>query len=182
MTAASVLTLCVSRGLRLAPAGDGVRVHGPKAVRDELRESIREHKTELVSLLRAGRVAEVRAFYSQAFGRLSALYPDSMIGDLWPSIVARHPVMAHAIGLAELAADAAALSYQSGEAPDSGPFLAALQTWETAWREAIAALTGDTCGDCGARAVVLVTTDYGCKFCRACLRPAPLNPKGRAHA
>ena len=182
MTATSVLALCVSRGLRLAPLGEGVRINGPKPVRDELRETIREHKTELVSLLRAGRVAEVSAFYSQAFGRLSALYPDDLIGNLWPAIARGHPTLASAINTAEAASDAATLAYQQGTTPDAGPFLAALAEWEGRWRTAIAALTGDTCGDCGARAVVLVTTDYGCKFCRACLRPAPLNPKGRAHA
>jgi hypothetical protein len=159
-------------------------VNGPKAVRDELRETIREHKKELASLLRAGREAEVRAFYSQAFTRLGAMYPDSMIGDLWPSIARECPALALAINTAEAASDAAGLAYQSGDAPDAGPFLAALARWERAWAEAIAALTGDTCSDCGARAVVLVSTDYGPKFCRACLRPAPLNspPKGRAHA
>ena len=92
--------------------------------------------------------------------------------------------MARAVDVAEQAADSAALAYQSGDAPDAAPFLAALATWEAAWREAIEAVTGDTCSDCGRRAVVLVSTDYGSKFCRACLRPAPIGTpaKGRAHA
>jgi hypothetical protein len=186
VTAASIITLCASRGLRLSPAGDGVRVDGPKAVRDELRESIREHKKELASLLRAGRVAEVRAFYSQAFGRLGALYPDSMIGDLWPSITREHPALASAINTAEATSDASALSYQSGDAPDAGPFLAALATWEARWREAIEAVTGDTCSDCGRRAVALVGVDYdpALRYCRRCLRPAPIGTpaKGRVNA
>jgi hypothetical protein len=130
----------------------------------------------------------VRAFYSQAFGRLSALYPDSLIGDLWPSIVAQHPSLARAIDVAEQAADLAALGYQSGTAVDSSAFLACLKTWESAWREAIGAITASTdrCTDCGARAVVLVGVDYdpSLRYCRRCLRPTPLNPpKGRrAHA
>jgi hypothetical protein len=185
VTAASVLTLCVSRGLRLSPAGDGVRVNGPKAVRDELRESIREHKTELVSLLRAGRVAEVRAFYSQAFGRLGALYPDSLIGNLWPAIVDQHPALARGIDVAEQAADLAALAFQQGTAPDSSQFLACLQSWEQAWAEAIAAITSRGCSDCGRTdATVMVTTDTG-RFCRACLHPSPINSanrKGAPHA
>jgi hypothetical protein len=180
VTAASVLTLCVSRGLRLAPAGAGVRVDGPKAVRDELREAIREHKTELLDLLRDGRVAEVSAFYSQAFARLGAMYPDSLIGNLWPSIAREHPTLASAINTAEAASDAAGLAYQNGEAPDSGPFLAALAQWEARWREAIAVVTASTdrCSDCGARAVVLVGVDYdpSLRYCRRCLRPTPLNP------
>lgn len=31
------------------------------------------------------------------------------------------------------------------------------------------------CDDCGAHAIVLLVTDYGRRYCRACLRPEPLN-------
>jgi hypothetical protein len=184
LTAASIIALCASRGLRLSPAGDGVRLVGPKDARAELREAIREHKAELVSLLRSQRQAEVSAAFAHSFARLGALYPDSMIGDLWPSITRECPALARAVDVAEQAADLAAVAYQSGDAPDAGQFLACLSSWERAWAEAIAAVTGDTCSDCGRRAVVLVSTDYGPKYCRACLRPAPLAspPKGRAHA
>jgi hypothetical protein len=144
----------------------------------ELLAEVREHKAELVSLLRAGRVAEVRAFYSQAFGRLSALYPDSLIGNLWPSIAREHPALAHAVDVAEAASDAAALEYQTGAVADSSAFLACLQEWESRWAAAIGAIaaSADTCSDCGRRSTVLVGVDYSAaKFCRACLRPAPLN-------
>jgi hypothetical protein len=30
------------------------------------------------------------------------------------------------------------------------------------------------CDDCGKRATALIVTDYGCRYCRDCLRPAPL--------
>jgi hypothetical protein len=186
MTALSVLTQARAAGLTLRPAGDRIRFKPVENMTPELLAEVREHKGELLDLLRAGRVAEVRAFYSQAFGRLGALYPDSMIGNLWPAIVDQHPDLARAIDTAEAASDAAGLAYQQGAAVDSSAFLACLSTWETAWREAIAALTAspDTCSDCGKRATVLVTTDYGPKYCRACLRPAPIGTpaKGRAHA
>jgi hypothetical protein len=185
MTAAlSILAQARAAGLTLRPAGDKIRFRPVENMTPELLAEVREHRAALLDILRAGRVAEVRAFYSQAFTRVGALYPDSMIGDLWPSITREHPALARAIDIAEQAADAAGLAYQQGDTPDAAPFMAALATWEAAWREAIEAVTGDTCSDCGRRAVVLVSTDYGSKFCRACLRPAPIGTpaKGRAHA
>jgi hypothetical protein len=178
------LAQATAAGLTLRPCGEKIRFKPVENMTAELKAAMVENKQEVLDLLRAGRVAEVRAFYSQAFGRLGALYPDDLIGNLWPSIAREHAALAGAVDVAELAADAAALSYQSGTAPDAGPFLACLATWETAWREAIAAVTGDRCSDCGARAVVLVTTDYGPKYCRACLRPEPIGTpaKGRTHA
>ena len=184
MNAAALLTLCASRGLRLSPAGDGVRVVGPKDARAELREPIRQHKQELVTLLRGQRQAEVSAAFAESFARLGNLYDGDLVGSLWARIVAQHPALAHVVDVAEQAADTAALAYQSGTAVDSSAFLACLSTWESAWGEAIAAITGDTCSDCGKRSVVLVTTDYGPKYCRACLRPEPIGTpaKGRTHA
>ena len=181
MTALSILAQATAAGLTLRPCGDRIRFKPMGNMTPELLAEVREHKAELVSLLRAGRVAEVRAFYSQAFGRLSALYPDSLIGNLWPSIAREHPALAHAVDVAEAASDAAALEYQTGAAPDSSAFLAALQTWEARWAEAIAAVTSRACSDWGRRSTVLVGVDYSAaKYCRACLRPAPLNcpPKG----
>jgi hypothetical protein len=176
MTALSILAQATAAGLTLRPCGDRIRFKPMGNMTPELLAEVREHKAELVSLLRAGRVAEVRAFYSQAFGRLSALYPDSLIGNLWPSIAREHPALAHAVDVAEAASDAAALEYQTGAAPDSSAFLAALQTWEARWAEAIAAVTSRACSDCGRRSTVLVGVDYSAaKYCRACLRPAPLN-------
>jgi hypothetical protein len=52
MTAASVLALCAARGVRLEPAGDGFRVHGPKSARAELKPLVLEHKAELLDLLK----------------------------------------------------------------------------------------------------------------------------------
>jgi len=188
MTAQSVLLQAAAAGLVLRPNGDNIGIKPVARLTPELKAAMVANKQEVLDLLRAGRVAEVRAFYSQAFGRLSALYPDSLIGDLWPSIVAQHPSLARAIDVAEQAADLAALGYQSGTAVDSSAFLACLKTWESAWREAIGAITASTdrCTDCGARAVVLVGVDYdpSLRYCRRCLRPTPLNPpKGRrAHA
>jgi hypothetical protein len=183
VTAASIIALCASRGLRLAPAGDGVRVDGPAAVRAELREMIRQHKAEVLALLHSQRQVEVSTAYSQAFGRLAALYPDSLIGNLWPAIVAQHPDLARGIDVAEQAADAAALAYQQGTAADSSQFLPCLQEWKSRWAEAIETVTSGTgaCSDCGRPdATVMVEADSG-RYCRRCLRPAPLNPKG-AHA
>jgi hypothetical protein len=168
---------------------DSIGIGGPKEKRPEILAAVKAAKPELLDLLRAGRVAEVRAFYSQAFTRLGALYGDNLIGNLWPAIVAERPDLARGIDTAEAASDRAALDYQSGTAPDSSAFLAALATWERTWAEAIEAVTarGDRCSDCGKAGVVLVGVDYSpAKFCRACLRPTPLNcpprVKGPAHA
>ncbi|MGB8293883.1 MAG: hypothetical protein WCG85_00500 [Polyangia bacterium] len=179
MTAASIITLCASRGLRLSPAGDGVRVDGPKEARAELRETIREHKTELVSLLRAQRQAEVSTAYAEAFARLGNMYDGDLVGSLWARIVDQHPTLARAIDVADQAADLAALTYQSGGAADSSAFVACLASWERAWAEAIAAITSRACSDCGRTdATVMVTTDTG-RFCRACLHPSPINSANR---
>jgi hypothetical protein len=174
MTAHSVLLQAGAAGLQLRPHGDRICIRPLANLTPELKAAMVEHKQEVLDLLRAGREAEVRAFFSQAFARLSALYPDTLLGNLWPSIVAQHPGLARGIDCAEQAADAAALAYQSGDAPDAGPFLACLKTWETAWREAIEAVTSHACSDCGRTdATVMVTTDTG-RFCRACLRPEPI--------
>jgi hypothetical protein len=168
--------------------GDHITLEGPKAARDEVRETIRAVKPEVVTLLRDGRRAEVSTGFAEAFARLGNLYDGDLVGSLWARIVAEHPALASAINTAEAASDAAALSYQSGAAPDAGPFLAALATWEAAWREAIAVVTASTdrCSDCGARALVLVGVDYdpALRYCPRCLRPAPIGTpaKGRAHA
>jgi hypothetical protein len=178
------MALCAARGLRLSPAGDGVRVVGPKDARTELREAISQHKVELVSLLRGRRQGEVSAAYSAAFSRLGALYDGDLVGTLWARIVDQHPALARAVDVAEQAADLAAVAYQSGTAADSSQFLTTLAEWEARWREAIAAVTSHACSDCGRTdATVMVTTDTG-RFCRACLRPAPIGTpaKGRAHA
>ena len=188
MTAASILAQATAAGLTLRPCGDKIRFRPAENMTAELLAEVREHRAALLDILRAGRVAEVRAFYSQAFGRLGALYPDSMIGDLWPSIAREHPALASAINTAEAVSDAAASSYQQGTTADSSAFLTCLSTWERAWAEAIAAVTSSTdrCSDCGRRAVVLVGVDYdpALRYCRACLRPAPIGTpaKGRSHA
>lgn len=185
MTALGVLSLCASRGVKLVlEGGDRITLEGPKTARDEVRETIRAVKPEVLALLHSQRQAEVSAAFAEAFGRISALYPDAMAGTLWARITSEHPNLARGIDTAEQAADLAALAYQQGTAPDSSAFLACLQTWERAWAEGIEAITGDTCSDCGKRAVVLVGLDYStAKYCRDCLRPEPLYPKkGRPHA
>ena len=185
MTASALLTLCASRGLRLAPAGDGVRVVGPKDTRTDLREAIREHKTELVSLLRAQRQGEVSAAFAQAFARLGNLYDGDLVGSLWERITTECPTLARSIDTAEAAADGAAAAYQQGTVADSSQFLTALAEWEGRWAEALAAVTSRACSDCGRTdATVMVTTDTG-RFCRACLHPSPVNSanrKGAPHA
>jgi hypothetical protein len=143
----------------------------------ELLAEVREHRAALLDILRAGRVAEVRAFYGQAFGRLSGLCPGTPLGTLWLIISCEHPPLAASIERAEYAADGAALAFQRGDDVDSSAFLAYLQGWEAAWVEAIEALASNVCSDCGKRAVVLATTDYGCRYCRTCLRPEPLAAK-----
>lgn len=37
-----------------------------------------------------------------------------------------------------------------------------------------------TCDDCGKEAPVLVLTDYGCRYCRDCLRPGAIADKPKA--
>ena len=182
MTALGVLSLCASRGVKLILEGeDRITLEGPQAARDEVRETIRAVKPEVVTLLRSQRQAEVSAAFAQAFARLGNLYDGDLVGSLCARIVGERPTLARAINTAEAAADAAALAYQQGTAPDSTQFLAALAIWEGAWREAIAAVTGDACSDCGRTdTTILVTTNTG-RFCRACLRPGPLNRKGAPH-
>jgi hypothetical protein len=181
MTAQSVLLQAGAAGLQLRPHGDRICIRPLANLTPELKAAMVEHKQALLDLLRAGRVAETRAFYGQAFSRLGALYPDSMIGDLWPAIVSQHPALARGIDVAEQAADAAALAYQQGTSPDSAPFLAALQEWEARWTTAIGAIAAstDTCSDCGAHAVALVGVDYDptLRYCARCLRPEPLAAK-----
>ena len=184
MTALGILAQARAAGLTLRPAGDKIRFKPVGNMTPELLAEVREHKGELLDLLRAGREAEVRAFYSQAFGRLGALYPDSLLGNLWPTIVAEQPYLARGIDTAEAASDRAALDYQSGTAPDATAFLSCLREWESRWREGIEAVTAspDRCSDCGRTdATVMVTTDTG-RYCRHCLRPAPIGQKGQHHA
>jgi hypothetical protein len=177
MTAQSVLLQAAAAGLVLRPNGDNIGIKPVARLTPELKAALVANKAEVLAALRSQRQAEVSAAYSDMFSRISALYPDSMIGNLWPAIVDQQPAQAKGIDVAEQASDLAAVAYQSGSAADSSQFLACLSTWETAWTEAIQAVTGDVCSDCGRRAVVLVSTGYGSKFCRACLRPEPLNRK-----
>ena len=176
MTASAIIALCAARGLRLAPAGDGVHVSGPKAIRDELREVVRQHKTELVGLLRAQRQEEVSRVWAAAYGRLECQFGSGL--DTSDGIA--QPVV-NAWNDAETDAEHLSAEYVAGKV-QRADFEAALSAWEAAVMRAMECRA--TCSDCGTRAVVLVTTDYGSKFCRACLRPAPLNspPNGRAHA
>jgi plasmid stabilization system protein ParE len=178
MTALGVLSLCAARGVKLVlEGGDHITLEGPQAARDEVREVVRAIKPEVVTLLRDGRRAEVSTGFAQAFARLGNLYDGDLVGSLWARITTEHPALGHAIDTAEQAADVAAVAYQSGDAPDAGPFLACLASWERAWAEAIAAVTPHACSDCGRTdATVMVTTDTG-RFCRRCLRPVPLNRK-----
>jgi len=177
------MALCAARGLRLSPAGDGVRINGPEDARAEFREVIRQHKAEVLAALRAQRQTEVSTLFSFAFSRLSNLYHGDLVGSLWTRITTEHPTLARAIDTTEIAADGAALAYQQGGAVDSSAFLACLATWERAWADAIGASTSRACSDCGRTdATIMVTTDTG-RYCRRCLRPAPLNPNGRrSHA
>ena len=52
MTSAHVLEACNIRGLALSLEGDSLRVRGPSGAREELLPAIREHKAEIVALLR----------------------------------------------------------------------------------------------------------------------------------
>ena len=163
------MALCVSRGLRLAPAGDGVRVDGPKDARAELRETIREHKAEILALLRGQRQEEVSRAWAAAYGRLECQFSSG----LETSDGIAQPVV-NAWNDAETNAEHVSAEYVAGRV-QRADFEAALAAWEGAVTKAMECRA--TCSDCGARAVVLVGTDYGSKFCRACLRPEPLNRK-----
>jgi len=184
MTALGVLSLCAARGVKLVlEGGDRITLEGPQAARDEVRETIRAVKPEVVTLLRSQRQNEVATTFAEAFSRLGNLYDGDLVGSLWTRITTEHPTLARAIDTTEIAADGAALAYQQGGAVDSSAFLACLATWERAWADAIGASTSRACSDCGRTdATIMVTTDTG-RYCRRCLRPAPLNPNGRrSHA
>jgi hypothetical protein len=53
VTAAIILTLCASRGVRLVADGARIVLKGPQAARDELRPLIAAHKLELLAVLRS---------------------------------------------------------------------------------------------------------------------------------
>ncbi len=54
MTAASILTECRARHIRLAAEGGALTYEGPQgAMTDELRQLIREHKAEILAELKA---------------------------------------------------------------------------------------------------------------------------------
>ena len=182
MTAQSILAQARAAGLVLRPNGDNIGIRPAARLSPELREAIAACKTEVLRLLREKRQAEISTAYAEAFSRLSNTYGGDLVGTQWERITSEHPALARAIATSEAACDAAALDYQRGTAPDSGPFLTCLQTWKTARAEAIAVVTSNTCGDCGKRAVVLVTTDYGARYCPRRLRPDPLNRKGAPRA
>jgi hypothetical protein len=184
VTALALLSHCAGLGVKLVLEGeDRITLEGPKAARDSVREAVRAVKPEVLALLRAHRQTVVSNAYSEAFARIAQLYPDDLIGRLWSRITTDHPALARSIDMAEMAADGAALAFQAGAAPDSSVFLACLESWESTWREAITVASGTTCDDCGKATTVLVLTDYGCRFCRDCLRPEPLGlkPKGMRH-
>jgi hypothetical protein len=170
--ARKVLALAGVRGVSvtLGQGGETIRLHGPREALAELKPEVAAHKPDLLRLLREPRQAEVSRAWADAFARLSNTYGDDLVGSLWEIITTEHPALACAIDTAEVAADGAGLSYQRGDSADVSAFVACLATWEAAWTEAIAVVTSTTCSDCGKAARVLVTTDYGAKFCRRCLR------------
>lgn len=181
MTALSILAQATAAGLTLRPHGEKIRFKPVARLTPELKAALVANKAEVLAALRSQRQAEVSAAYSAAFARLGALYPDALVGTLWARIVNQHPALARAIDTAEAASDAAGLAYQQGAVADSSQFLIAMAAWEARWAEAIAAITSRACSDCGRTdATIMVTTDTG-RFCRACLRPEPLNapPKTR---
>jgi hypothetical protein len=75
---------------------------------------------------------------------------------------------------AEANAEHVSAEYVAGKV-QRADFEAVLAAWEGAVTKAMECRA--TCDDCGERSVVLVTMDYGPKFCRRCLRPEPLNRK-----
>jgi hypothetical protein len=175
MTALGILSLCAARGVKLVlEGGDRITLEGPQAARDEVRETIREHKAEILALLRAQRQEEVSRAWAAAYGRLECQFSSGL--DTSAGIA--QPVV-NAWNDAETDAEHVSAEYVAGKVQRTD-FEAALAAWEGTVTKAMECRA--TCDDCGRRSVVLVTTDYGSKFCRACLRPAPLNPKGRAHA
>jgi hypothetical protein len=181
VTAQSILAQAEAAGLTLRPNGDNIGIKPVARLTPELKQAITACKPEVLALLRTRRQAEVSTAFAESFARLGNLYDGDLVGSLWARIVAQHPALAHVVDVAEQAADTAALAYQSGTAAGSSQFLIAMAAWEARWAEAIAAITSRACSDCGRTdATIMVTTDTG-RFCRACLRPEPLNapPKTR---
>ena len=97
MTALGIMAQATAAGLTMRPYGDKIRFRPVENMTPELLAEMREHRLALLDLLRAGRIAEIKAFFAQSFGRLGALYGDDLIGNLWPAIVAQHPDLARAI-------------------------------------------------------------------------------------
>ena len=173
MTALGVLSLCAARGVKLVlEGGDRITLEGPQAARDAVREAIRAVKPEVLTLLRGQRQEEVSRAWAAAYGRLECQFsngPDTSDGITQPVVNAWND--------AETDAEHVSAEYVAGKV-QRADFEAALAAWEAAVMRAMECRA--TCSDCGARSVVLIGTSYGPKYCRACLRPAPLNspPKG----
>jgi len=134
-----------------------------------VRETIRAVKPEVLVLLRGQRQEEVSRAWAAAYGRLECQFSSG----LETSDGIAQPVV-NAWNDAETNAEHVSAEYVAGKVQRTD-FEAALAAWEGAVTKAMECRA--ICSDCGARAVVLVTTDYGSKFCRACLRPEPLNRK-----
>jgi hypothetical protein len=175
MTALGVLSLCAARGVKLIlEGGDRITLEGPKAARDEVRETIRAVKPEVVTLLRSQRQEEVSRAWAAAYGRLECQFSnglDTSAGIAQPLV--------NAWNGGETNAEHVSAEYVAGNVQRTD-FEAALAAWEGAVTRAMECRA--TCDDCGKRAVVLVTTDYGARYCPRCLRPEPLNRKGARHA
>jgi hypothetical protein len=176
VTAQSILVQAESAGLTLRPAGDNIGIKPVARLTPELKQAIAACKPEVLALLRAQRQEKISQAWAAAYGRLECQFSNG----LNTSAGIAQPLV-NAWNGAEANAEHVSAEYVAGKV-QRADFEAALAAWEGAVTKAMECRAA--CDDCGARAVVLVTTDYGPKYCRRCLRPEPIGTqKGRrSHA
>lgn len=94
MTAAELLTMLTAAGCRLIPEGEQLRVQDPQhALTDELRQAIRQHKQELLTLVE---LFEERAAIIEYDGRIPCAEAERLA---WECLQARG--VDHAVALHE---------------------------------------------------------------------------------
>jgi hypothetical protein len=96
MRAAVLLDECLKRGVKIAHADGKLRVSPPGVLPTDLKEALREHKKEVVSLLQSK-----RPFLPRPLGQEDALDPWEVWTPLFDWLIEHHPDQFHAICDAE---------------------------------------------------------------------------------
>jgi hypothetical protein len=163
VTALALLAEATAAGLALRVEGDSLRIRPPDRLTPELREKLQALKPELLAVLGARQQA-AGAAWAAAFGRLRACG--------WPGahlVALVRPDLQRTIAAAEGEAERLTAAYRAG-AVELAAFVAGLDGWEVAMREAAVAVT-DVCSDCGTPAAAMMgDPSTGERWCVRCWR------------